>query len=66
MLFRSRLPVPCEALEEVYESHVLLAYMQSADGRIISRRRYDVAIAAINQVEREKGQAEKEARREGR
>lgn len=58
--------MPCEALEEVYESHVLLAYMQSADGRIISRRRYDVAIAAINQVEREKGQAEKEARREGR
>ncbi|OBT80563.1 hypothetical protein VF21_00427 [Pseudogymnoascus sp. 05NY08] len=64
---RSHSPALYESLEEMYAWQLHLARIQDTNGRIISRRRYEFAIAAINQVELEeqaKGRERRERRRE--
>ncbi|OBT88393.1 hypothetical protein VE02_02291 [Pseudogymnoascus sp. 03VT05] len=50
---RSHSPALYESLEEMYAWQLHLARIQDTNGRIISRRRYELAIAAINRVELE-------------
>lgn len=48
-----------ESIEETYEWFLRLARMQNPNGRILSRRRHEAVIMALDQVEMEEEGAEK-------
>lgn len=58
-------PVQYKSVEEIYAWQLHLARLQDTTARIVSRRRHQLAIAAINQVEMEE-QAKGVERRERR
>lgn len=55
-----------ESVKEMYEWYLRLARMQGPNSLILSRRRYEVAIAAITQVEVEEAERRERNLREGR